>query len=343
MNDIHHTSARNRVCLAGYGYWGKNLLRNLLDQLPHSQVCVAEKSAAKREQLQRLHPNVKCFPTFEEAIKEDNVKAVVIATETRFHFENTRLALSAGKHVLTEKPLTTSLSQASELVSLAKQNNLILMVDHIFRYHPVVWKMKAYFNEQFLGKIHYIDATRVNLGIYQDDVNVLWDLACHDLSIIQFLIDEKPNAVRAIGRINPQHGCEDVAYLFLYYPSGMLVQINASWASPVKIRKMIVGGEKRMMIYDDIEPTNKLTIYDYEQNIQFDENKTRLTDYRLGNITIPKIEQGEALRNVVREFLDCIQTGNQPASNGAQALEIVNILEKAQQSLSLNGAIIPLP
>ncbi|MDW8417813.1 MAG: Gfo/Idh/MocA family oxidoreductase [Chitinophagales bacterium] len=331
------------VCLAGYGYWGKNLLRNLIETLSADRISVAEIMPEKRAQLKRQYPNITCYDSFEDALAQNHSAAFVIATETRYHYDHARKALLAGKHVLVEKPLTTSVAQAKELCRIAKERGLILMVDHIFRYHPVVWKMKEYFREDYLGPIHYMDATRVNLGIYQEDVNVLWDLACHDLSIIQFLVNEKPTSVRAIGRINPEHGSEDVAYLFLYYPSGMLVQINSSWASPVKIRKMIVGGEKRMMIYDDIEPTNKLTIYEYEPNIQRDENKTKLTDYRLGNIIIPKIEQGEALRNVIVEFLECIQCAKQPASDGYNALEIINILEKAQQSLSLDGAIVPLP
>ncbi|MCS6819812.1 MAG: Gfo/Idh/MocA family oxidoreductase, partial [Chitinophagales bacterium] len=303
-----------KICLVGYGYWGKNLLRNLLELLPVEQVAVAEKIKNKIDLLKRAHPNLTCYASFDEALAHNTSTAFIIASETKYHYEHTRAALLAGKHVFTEKPLTTALSQAIELKNISDEKKLILMVDHIFKYHPVVWKMKEYFNENFLGKINYIDCTRVNLGIYQQDINVLWDLACHDLSIIDFLLEEKPVSVRAIGRINPEHGKEDIAYLFLYYKSGMLVQINASWASPVKIRKMIVGGEKKMMIYDDIEPTNKLTIYEYEQNPKYDENKTKLTDYRLGNITIPKIEPGEALQNALKDFLYCIQNGTQPSA-----------------------------
>lgn len=326
----------------GYGYWGKNILRNLLEVLTVNQVSVAEKSPKKRDLLAKQYPALAIYESFEEALKNADVSGFVIATETKYHYELSKAALLQNKHILVEKPLTTSLIQAQELNSIAVENNLVLMVDHIFRYHPVVWKMKEYFSNHKLGNINYIDATRVNLGIYQENVNVLWDLACHDLSIVQFLINEKPISVQAIGRVNPQHGTEDIAYLFLKYKSGLLVQINSSWASPVKIRKIIVGGEKRMMIYDDIEPTNKLTIYDYEHNIQFDENKTKLTDYRLGNIHIPKIEPSEALKNVITEFIACIQNHKQPAANAQSAIEIINILEKAQQSLLLDGKIVPL-
>jgi predicted dehydrogenase len=333
---------RHKICLAGYGYWGKNLLRNLLEINHQYQIIVAEKLKEKREQLRFTHAAISIVDNVFDLIDDPSVIAVVVATETSSHFQVVKSALLNGKHVFVEKPITTSLLEAEELVALAKKNKLILAVDHVFLYHPVVQKMKYYFNNNELGRINYIDSTRINLGIYQQDVNVLWDLACHDIAVINYLVEEQPKGVRAIGRVNPDHGVEDLAYLFLYYRSEMLVQINSSWASPVKMRKMIIGGEKRMLIYDDIEPTNKLIIYEYEQNIRYDENKTKLTDYRLGNIIIPKYEPTEALRNALIDFLKSIDTGKPPLANGENALLVVNILEKAQQSLKLNGAIIPL-
>lgn len=331
-----------KALLIGYGYWGKNLLRNLSELLSSENVAVAETSTEKRSYLASVFPGIVLYASAEEALLSSDASAVIIATETISHYQLAKQALNLGKHVLVEKPLTTSLEEANELTVLAASKKLTLMVDHVFLYHPVLKKMKEYFQNNDLGKINYIDSTRVNLGIYQQEVNVLWDLACHDISIINYLVEEKPISVRAIGRMNLEFGVEDVAYLFLYYPSGLLVQINSSWASPVKMRKMIIGGEKKMLIYDDIEPTNKLTIFEYEQNIRYDENKTKLTDYRLGNITIPKYEPTEALRNVLNEFVHCILSKSQPLSNGESALPVVNILEKAQQSLSLNGAIISL-
>lgn len=337
-SDIHQKT----VCLIGYGYWGKNLLRNMVSSPVGFAVSLAELSADKRTAANRLYPGVGVYANAESCLADASVGAIVIATQTKYHYEIARMALLNGKHVLIEKPMTTSLAQAKELNQIATERNLVLMVDHIFRYHPVVNKMKEYFEQGLLGKINYIDATRINLGIYQNDVNVLWDLACHDISIIQYLIEEKPLSVRTIGRTSPEHGTEDLTYLFLQYASGLLVQINSSWSSPVKMRRMIVGGDKRMMLYDDIEPTNKLVIYEYEQNNMIDEHKSKLTDYRLGNIIIPKFEPGEALQNVVTEFYDCILTGRQPVTDGANAIEVINILEKAQLSLTLNGATIPL-
>jgi len=330
------------VCLIGYGYWGKNILRNLIESRYKMNVAVAESRPEKVNGLNSLYATMKVFESADVAINSGEFDAFIVATQTPTHYDIVKKILVSGKHVMVEKPLTTSLAQAIELNCLAEKLGLILMVDHIFLYHPVVQKMKTYFDENYLGKITYIDATRINLGIYQRDVSVLWDLACHDISIVNYLIEEKPNAVRAIGRMNLEHGTQDLAYLFLYYPSGLLVQINASWASPVKMRKMIVGGEKRMLIYDDIEPTNKLTIYEYEHNIELDELKTILTDYRLSNIIIPKIEPTEALQNALVEFYQCIKTGKQPLTDCQNAIEVISVLEKAQQSLTLGGALVPM-
>lgn len=330
------------TCLIGYGYWGKNLLRNLMESTQRANLCIAELSSSKRKNLQELHPSIPVYSTFEETLKQEKIQAVVVAADTKQHYQLAKRALLLGIHALIEKPLTTSLKEAEELESIAQEKQLTLMTDHIYLYHPVVKKIKNYFNENYLGKLNYIDTTRVNLGIYQNDINVLWDLACHDISIVNYLVEEQPYGVRAIGRINPDHGVEDVAYMFLYYRSGLLVQINSSWASPVKMRKMIIGGDKRMIVYDDVEPTNKLVIYDYEQNIPLDEGKTKLTDYRLGNISIPKVASEEALRNVVEEFYRCIQTKTQPLSNGMNAIAVIKILEKAQQSLHSGGELISL-
>lgn len=330
------------IGLIGYGYWGKNILRNLTEQSLSGTITVCDSNWQRLEMLKSIYFPLHITNNCGDIFKNKEIQAVIIATPTSTHYSLARQALLGGKHVLVEKPLTTSVAEAEELIAIASANNLILMVDHIFLYNPVVRQLKKYITKEFLGSINYIDATRINLGIYQTDTNVLWDLACHDISVINFLTGEKPNSVRAIGRINPTHGIEDVAYLFLYYDSGLMVQINSSWASPVKMRKMIIGGEKRMIIYDDIESTNKLIIYDYESAHGADEDKSKLIDYRLGNITIPKYEISEALKNVVDEFYDCVRTGKTPAADGLNGLEVVNILEKAHESLKANGAIISL-
>jgi predicted dehydrogenase len=335
-------SGNINVGLIGYGYWGRNILRNLSENPSSGAIAVCDTNPAQLNAIKSIFSPVHTTTDAKELLSDKNVNAVIIATPTSTHFDLAKKALIKGKHVLVEKPLTTSIKETEELIDIATEQKRVLMVDHIFLYNPVVRQLKKYITQDHLGKINYIDATRINLGIYQTDTNVLWDLACHDISVINFLIEEKPHGVRAIGRINPVHGIEDLAYLFLYYPSGMLVQINSSWASPVKIRKMIIGGEKRMVIYDEIESTNKLIIYDYESAQTSDDNKLKLIDYRLGNITIPKYELSEALKNVISEFYSCIQSSSKPLSDGKNGLEVITILEKAQESLKANGAIISI-
>lgn len=330
------------IGLIGYGYWGRNILRNILEQPLSGKITVCDVNEDRLNSLESLHPIISLTRDSIEIFQDNSIDCVVIATPTSSHYTLAKKALLAKKNVLVEKPLTTSVAEASELMEIAKTNNLTLMVDHVFLYNPVVWQLKKYLTKEFLGRINYVDATRINLGIYQTDTNVLWDLACHDISLINYLIEEEPESVRAIGRVNPKHKVEDLAYLFLSYPSGMLIHINASWASPVKIRKMIIGGEKRMIIYDDIEATNKLVIYDYENAFPTEEDKSKLIDYRLGNITIPKCDITEPLKNVLNEFYYRVTSDNRKIDDGVTGLGVVKILEKAQESLESNGAIINL-
>lgn len=336
-------NGRLNVALIGLGYWGKNLLRNIVNNRISNDVYVCDENMQKCLEAETTYRLKTSYASASEVFLNKEIDCVIISTPTKSHFELAKQALQSKKHVLVEKPMTTSSSQISELIRIAEDNDLILMVDHIYLYNPAVAKLKEYVSDRTkMGKINYIDATRINLGIYQQDVNVLWDLACHDISIINFLLEEKPLNVRALGRVHAKLGIEDIAYLFLNYASGILVQINASWASPVKIRNMIIGGEHQMIIYDDIEPTNKLIIYDYTQGHGTDEEKTKLTDYRLGNVVIPKFEQKEALQNVIEEFFTCILNRRAPFASGSNALDVVRILEKAQESLLLNGATVSL-
>jgi predicted dehydrogenase len=331
------------VGLIGLGYWGSNLLRTLTKQPLSGTVTVCDIHPHRIEAVKSHYFSLQTSLCASEVFSNPEIDAVVIATPTSTHYQLAKQALQNKKHVLVEKPLCTSSQETEELIALAKVNGVVLMVDHIFLYNPVVRQLKKYITTEFLGKINYIDSTRINLGIYQNDTNVLWDLACHDISVTNYLIEEKPQSVRAIGRINPAYGMEEIAYLFLHYASGLLVQINSSWASPVKMRKMIIGGEKRMIIYDDIESSNKLIIYDYQNSSSQDENKMKLIDYRLGDITIPKYEISEPLNNVIEDFYHCVLNGQKPLADGQNALDVINILEKAQESIKLNGAIIPIP
>ncbi|CAK9249851.1 unnamed protein product [Sphagnum jensenii] len=311
------------IGLIGYGYWGTNLLRNIVQQPLSGKVIVCDTNEERLRTVQTIFINLETTASPADIFQNAEIDAVVIATPTSSHYPLAKEALLQGKHVLVEKPLSTSVTEVEDLIAIAKARNLVLMVDHIYLYNPVIHQLKKYISEEFLGRINYIDATRINLGIYQDDINVLWDLACHDISIINYLIGERPKTARAIGKLNFNNKVEDLAYLFLEYESGLLVQINGSWASPVKIRKMIIGGEKKMIIYDDIESTNKLIIYDYMSNGTPDQNKSKLIDYRLGDITIPKYEITEPLSNVMAEFYDCILNNRSPLSDGINALDVV--------------------
>lgn len=331
------------TAIIGLGYWGKNLLRNVVLNHQTSKLFICDTDQDRMYAADSMYKVTGGYSNPEKVFENEDINNVIIATPTKTHFKLAYQALNAGKNVLVEKPMTTSSEETKTLIALAEEKNKILMVDHVYLYNPAVLKLKQLINDtQKIGPINYIDSTRINLGIYQEDVNVLWDLACHDISIINYLIHETPTSVRAIGRINPHHGVEDIAYLFMQYPSDLLVQVNSSWASPVKMRKMIIGGGKQMIIYDDIEPTNKLTIYDYESKVIDDRNKSKLTDYRLGNISLPKYEPEEALKNVISSFYASVVSGIPPLADGKNALEVIKILESAQESLKLGGLNVPI-
>ncbi len=336
-----HISKLN-IGLIGYGYWGTNILRNIVQHRYSGKVYVCDINPKRQQDVRSLMFNIEVCNTSEMVLENQSIDAVIIATPTHAHYQLAKAALLKGKHVLVEKPLATSSAEVEELIQLANAKQLVLMVDHIYLYNPAVHQLKKYISNAFLGTINYIDSTRINLGVYQDDINVLWDLACHDISIINYLIDETPTSVRAIGKFNFNNKVEDLAYLFLHYTSGLLVQIKCSWASPVKIRNMIIGGDKKMIIYDDIASTNKLVIYDYSNNTIQDENKAKLVDYRLGDVTIPKFEIAEPLRNVIDEFYNCILKKHKPLADGVNALKVVKVLEAAEKSLKSDGMIIPI-
>jgi predicted dehydrogenase len=326
------------IGLIGYGYWGTNILRNLLDISGDKPVHVAELREERREALRPFMPKVRVYKEASELIGQESVQAVVIATPTSSHFPLAKAALLQSKHVMVEKPLTDNVEQAKELIELAKKKGLQLMVDHIYLYNGAVEKLKSLLQHPGFGDLQYIDATRINLGIYQGDVNVMLDLATHDLSIILEILQELPSHVRTIGKFNPLHGREDLAYLFLKFPSGLLVEIKSSWASPVKIRQIIFGGSKQMVIYDDVEPTHKIKVYKYEAITGDDEMRTKaLVDYRLGDIAIPKFSAHEPLKAALFDFKEAIQQGRKPFSDAGKALPVIQILDKAMQSLREDG------
>lgn len=306
-------------------------------------ISVSDLRAHRLNIVKRMLPSARVHADYHTIISDPAVDAVVIATPTSTHFEIASFALQNDKHVLIEKPVTSSSQEAAALADLAQRNNKVIVVDHTFLYNGAVQHIKATLEQGLAGNINYIDCTRINLGIYQPDVNVIWDLASHDISVVNYLLQERPIQVRAIGKYNVLHNKVDMAYIFLHYQSGLIIQINCSWISPVKIRQMIIGGSEKMIIYDDIEPTHKLKIYEYMRVDDMEDTKNQLLiDYRLGAVIIPKFKIEEPLKMVINDFLHCIVSGSRPVSGINEAIEVVKIIEGAELSLQKNGALIPL-
>jgi predicted dehydrogenase len=331
------------IAIIGYGYWGPNLLRNFMS-IPGATVKYVVDSRTERlDIVSRNFPSVKTTTSFDDVINDEDVKAVVIATPVFTHFELAKKALNAGKHCLVEKPLTADSAQAQELVDLAEKKEKVLMIDHTYLYTPAVKKMKSLLQEGSLGTLKYFDSTRINLGLFQPDINVLWDLAAHDISILSHIIEETPKTVQAVGISHTTNGLENIAYLTIKYDSGVIGHFNCSWSSPVKIRHILIGGDKKMVFFDDLEPTEKIKIYDTGYSVKTDEDKRLvMVDYRVGDIFIPKLDKTEALYSMAQDFVDCASNGKRPVSDAQMGLNVVNILSASQRSIKEGGREIIL-
>lgn len=335
-------SLKVSIGVVGYGYWGPNIIRNLSEHDGFEVAAIADLDPSRRAKAEKMCPGASIVGSFHELVKIPGLDAVAICTPVCTHFEMASMAMSMGLHVLVEKPLATSVSQADALLSLSSEKGVVLLVDYTFLYTGAVRKIKDLLHDEDFGTINYIDSTRINLGIFQDDVNVLWDLATHDLSIIYYLIEEKPVSVQAIGASHTDNGIENIAYLSLRYASGLLVHLNCSWASPVKIRQIIIGGEQQMIIYDDIQPSDKLKVYEYANVSNSGEDRRRmLVDYRLGEVRIPKFPLTEALSVMVDDFYSTIQ-GQKPHYSPTMSLNIVRTLVLADESMRNNGKLMLL-
>ncbi len=326
------------IGIIGYGYWGPNLVRNFLGSSSCKLVAVADRRMDRLKVVHTTYPSIRCLEDANEIHKDTSINAVVIATPVHTHFSLAKSALLAGKHVLIEKPMTSSVVEGVELLNLAADKGLILMVDHTFLYTGAVQKIKELIEGDKIGKLQYFDSTRINLGLFQSDINVLWDLAPHDISILQYLHNEKPVSVNATGICHTNNGIENIAYLTLNFASDFIAHINCSWTSPVKVRQTLIGGNSRMVVYNDLEPSDKIKIYDTGFKHETDaERNSILVDYRVGDIYIPKIATHEALKGVVNDFLDAINTKKTPVSNSELGLDVVKILAAAQQSIKNSG------
>lgn len=326
------------IALVGYGYWGVNLLRNLTSIKNCNVVAVCESNKSRHAIINELYPNITVVSDYKDILSNTAIEAVVVATPVDSHYELTKKALQQGKHVLVEKPLTSSVETAEELVELARSKNLLLMVDHTFLYSGAVEKIKELVSSDTIGKLQYLDSTRINLGLIQSDINVLWDLAPHDLSILTAIMQEPPISVSANGISHIGTGIENIAYMTLHYASGFIAHFNCSWSSPVKVRTMLIGGDKKMIVYDDINPTEKIKVYDSGYVYKTDEDKRKIkVDYRVGDIHVPKISTHEPLRKMLEDFVYCIEKGTTPRSSCELGLQVVRVLEAAQTSIKNDG------
>ena len=332
------------IGLIGYGYWGPNLLRNFTE-LPEARVVVCSDLRSERRALvERKYPDIRTTDRADEVIDDPAVDAVLIATPVSTHYELARKALLSGKHVFIEKPITTDTTQADVLIELAESRHLTLMVDHTFIYTGAVRKIKEMITRGEVGDIYYFDSVRVNLGLFQHDVNVLWDLAPHDLSIMDFLLDQKPEAVSAVGASHLGQQMENIAYLTLRFSDNLIGHIHVNWLAPVKLRKTLISGSRKMIVYDDMETSEKIKVYDAGVSIRQDTESIyqTLVQYRTGDMYAPKLDQREALTVECSHFINCISTGSPPDSDGYAGRRVVAILEAADQSLKHAGAWVRL-
>ena len=329
------------VAIVGCGYWGPNLIRNFFDTPDCRVIAACDMSEARLEPIQRRHPSLRPTTSFDDVLSDPTVDVVAIATPVHTHFALAKKALEAGKHVLVEKPMTTSPADAQELVDLAERKGLILMVDHTFVYTGAVRRIKQLIDNGELGNMYYYDSVRVNLGLIQHDVSVIWDLAAHDLAIMDHLIEQRPTAISAVSATHFPGGMADVAYLTVQFKNDLIAHFHVNWLSPVKVRQVLIGGDRRMVLYDDIESTEKVKVYDRGVRWNDDPLEARretLVAYRLGDMFAPVLDQTEALRNECAHFIESIRNGTVPATDGHAGLRTVTMLAAAERSLLNGGA-----
>jgi len=335
------------IGIAGCGYWGKNLVRNFFEVENCWLSSIVDENTKTLDEINKRYPSLKIYTDYKELLDSEEVNTVVISTPANTHYQMVKDALLADKHVLVEKPFVRSIGQAKELVELAEKRNKILMVDHTFLFTGAVRKIKELIDANGIGNILYYDSVRINLGLFQKDVNVIWDLAPHDISIMCYLLKGEPVSVSACGIAHIQEGIENIAYLVLYFKNSMIAHFHFNWLAPVKVRLTLIGGSEKMIVYDDTEPSEKIKVYDKKVRV-FDpststENEFKpLYDYRTGDMWAPKVDLSEALGYMCKEFVDSIAEERQPLSNGEFGLKVVRILEAAQKSISNNGKNIKL-
>lgn len=331
-----------KIAVVGLGYWGPNLVRNFLGTDGVDGVIACDMMPRRLENIRKKFPMVETTSSYEDVLRNDDVAGIVIATPVSSHYPLGMKALQAGKHLLIEKPMASKTSEAEELLELSYSKMLTLMVDHTFVYTSAVQKMKELISRGEIGDVLYFDSVRVNLGLFQHDTNVIWDLAPHDISIMDYLIDDKPIAVSCVG-VNHFSEFEDVAYLTVHFAEKLIAQFHVNWLSPVKVRRIMVGGTKLMVVYDDMETSEKIKVYDRGVDVkEEDAVYKKLVQYRTGNMYSPNIDPGEALARMAGEFVGCINTGKPSISDGQSGLNVVKVLEAASISIKAGGRRVDL-
>jgi predicted dehydrogenase len=334
-----------RIGVVGYGYWGPNLVRNFSDQSDAQVTAVSDRRPERLALVSRRYPGVRVMTDAADLIRDPEVDAVAIATPVDCHFDLAMEALRQGKHVLVEKPIASNSEQASRLIDEASKRRLVLMVDHTFVYTGAVQKMRELVDAKELGELYYYDSVRINLGLFQHDVNVLWDLAVHDLSIMDYVVQREPTAVTATGLSHVRGRPENIAYMTIFFDGSLIGHVHANWLAPVKVRRTLLGGSRRMVMFDDIEASEKIRVYD--RGISVDPSPENvyqmLVAYRTGDMWAPKLPLTEALNVEAAHFLDCINHGTRPKTDGEAGLRVVRLLEAASESMMNQGRLVAVP
>lgn len=339
---VQGASTTVRVGVIGYGYWGPNIARNI-HALEHCELAaICDRSLGALQRARRTYPGVYLTTDLADVLTAPDIDAVAVITPVWTHFELAKAALENGKHVFVEKPFTSTSEQAEELIELAEKKNLKIMVDHTFLFGGPVRKIRELIDAGALGPLYYFDSTRVNLGLFQHDVSVVWDLAPHDLSIMDYVIAEKPEAVVATGGKH-LNGHADMAFITIYFPRDIIAHINVNWLSPVKVRTTLIGGKDKMLVWNDLEADEKIKVYD--KGVQITNGQSvydLLVSYRSGDVWSPKVEQTEALKVELDHFVDCIRSDKTPSNDGVAGLRVVRLLEAADVSLRDRGQLVRL-
>jgi len=344
MNRFHFRADQKldhvvRVGVIGYGHWGPNIVRNLHGIETCEVAAVCDKSAAALRRVSRVYPQVHLTTDFNEILTSPHIDAVAVVTPAWTHFELAKAALLNGKHVFIEKPMTSTSQQAEELIELAEKKNLTIMVDHTFLFCGAVRKIRELIDAGTLGSLYYFDSTRVNLGLFQHDISVVWDLAPHDFSIMDHVIREKPEAVVATGARHV-NGVADLAFITVYFPNDVVAHLNLSWLSPVKVRTTLIGGVEKMLVWNDLESDEKIRVYDKGVHIAHGHGAVDAkVSYRSGDVWAPKIQQTEALKLELEYFADCVMNKKRPTNDGEAGLRVVRLLEAVDQSMKDKGRI----